>query len=484
MLTLSVAPDREEYVAKQDVLLALTIQNTGPDPLEIPDPAAPTASQPVYVITGPSFPAGKTVSARSAIQEQTGAPVAAPEPPSITILSGGVWEGQAPLGQLFGPLLPGAYRIHVEFAWQGSRVQSADTRLLVKPAEPVSFHVGQGLRPNERAEGRLVFLNRAGAGTTLMAGRFTEARPDIGEMRTAAPVAQFTTGPAATDVTAVWRNIPFFGELIQWTVWREGREVKAISDAGTEALSLTLPADPVAVVRPALKLKGESVEALVLGGDQRLYLCLFPTDFNPKSSPRIQWHSQLPAAPDGVTAALAPEGDNRRHVAFAAAKGSGVEIYHSSYRDATPLAAFQSVHVPNVQVVKNIPPALMVESTGMVRVTVVVMANDAKSYMAIETRFKDSGPDGPPEVLALGGIEHPIVGGRVLYVDKAGKFQHREIAVVTNEGAKQIALMRTQSGAWKELPPRVALPMLLVPGQGSCYVLCFDAMRGFYFEAM
>lgn len=484
MLTLSVAPERAEYVAKEEVLVTLTIQNTGPDPIELADPSAPIASQPVYFITGPSFPDGRVASPRSAAEERTGPLAPALQPERISISPGGVWKGQAALGQMFGQLLPGEYRLQTALDWQGSRVRSQETQLRVNPADPVSFDVGQGLRLNDRAQGRLVFLNRAVGGTTLMAGRFSEVHPDIGEIRTAAPIAQFTAGSSAVDVSAAWRNIAFFSELVQWTVWREGRQIKAISDASTEAISLTLPTDPAFLVRPSLKLKDQPVEALVLGKDQQLYLCAFPTDLNPNSRPKIVWHSPIPVVPDGVTAALAPAGNDSRHVAFAVTTSSGVEIYHSSYR-GNSLVGFQSVRVPNVRLTTNIPPALMVDTNGVARVTVIV-TKDSRSYSAIEARFKESGHEGSSEMISLGTLEHPVISGRVLYIDKAGEFRHREIAVVVDDGTGRVTLRWTQSGAWKKLPAQVtpAIPMILVAGESFSYVLCFEAKRGFFFEPL
>lgn len=485
MITLSVTPERAEYIAQEDILLNLTVQNTGIVPIELADPSAPTASQPVYFITGPSFPAGIVASARSASEARTGPLPASIQPEMITIPPGGAWNGQAVLTHLFGQLPPGEYLLRTEFEYQGgSRIQSPETQLRVNLAAPVSVDVGQGLRPNDRAQGRLVFLNRSGEATTLMAGKFTETRPDIGEIRTAAPIAQFRAGADATEVSSVWRNVPVFGELIQWTVWREGRQIKAISDASTEPYSLTLPTDPLILVRPTLKLKDQPLEALVVGKDQQIYLCVFPTDLDPKSVPKILWHTRIPAGPDGITAALSPAGNDSRHIAFVASTNSGAEIFHSSYRGSAP-SGFQSVGLPGTHVVKAIPPALIVDKTGIARVTVIVQEAD-KSYSAIEIQFKESGRDGSPEVLHLGSVKDPVVGGRVLYIDNAGELKHREIALVVQENMQNIVLRWTKSGTWKTFPAHVSpvIPMILVPGESFSYVLCFDPKRGFFFEPL
>lgn len=492
MLTIRIAPEREEYLDQESIALSVEIENQGPESVEVPEPAYGSNSQPVYEITGPSFPESRQFNNLSAAREPGEADSLA-EPPIIKLAPGSKWSGGALIGQLLGQLLPGEYSIRAAYSWQGKTTKSEEQRIRVKPVEPKSVHAGQGLRPLDRGEGRVVFLNRSENSSSLVAFKFHETRPDIGEIDATSPIAQFTAGREATDVGSPWTNGSFFGDLVQWTTWREGRDIKAISDASTAALSLTLPADPVFLVRPPLKLTDRPVEALVVGSDQQLYLCSFPVDFDPKSPPKLVWHSRLPAQPAAAVAALAPHGNDSRHIAFVTANGPGVGIFHSSYRDSGSLAPFQSVRLPDVHLVANISPALMVDSSGAAHVTVIVNSKDGKSYSAVEAQFKNSGASaGEPGVLSLGPLDQPVEGGAVLYVEKAGKLQRREIAILTpgqgRSAGAGLILRRwmAASGTWKALAPHITPvdPVILVPGENFSYVLCFAPGQDFFFEPL
>jgi hypothetical protein len=492
MLTIRIAPERAEYLEQESIALSVEIENQGTESVEVPEPAFGSNSQPVYEITGPSFPKGNQFNNLSAARGRGEADSLA-EPPIIKLPVGGKWSGGVLISQLLGELIPGEYSIRAAYSWQGKTAKSEEQRIRVKPVEPKSVHAGQGMRPLDRGEGRVVFLNRSDSSSSLVAFKFHETSPDIGEIAATSPIAQFTAGPQATDVGSPWTNGPFFEDLVQWTTWRDGRDIKAISDASTDALSLTLPADPLFLVRPPLKLKDRPIETLVVGGDRQLYLCTFPVDFDPKSPPKLVWHSRLPAQPSAAVAALAPHGNDSRHIAFVTANGPGVEIFHSSYRDSGSLAAFQSVHLPDVHLIANISPALMIDSSGAAHVTVIVSSKDGKSYSAVEAQFKNSGaPVGEPGVLSLGSLDQPVEGGAVLYVEKAGKLQKREIAILTPDPGRSagsgLILRRWMpaSGAWKVFAPHVTPvdPVILVPGQNYSYVLCYAQGQGFFFESL
>jgi hypothetical protein len=493
MLTLTVIPDREEYCAQEPISLGVEIRNEGTVAVEILDPEHSSVDQPIYEITGPSFPQPKTASNLSAFRERGGDPGRLPERSTVSLAPGDSWRGGAVLDRLVGRLLPGEYRIRGSFAFQGQTASSPEQRIRVKSIEPKSVHVGQGLRPLDSGEGRLVAFTKGGGSSTLVALRFHETRPEIGEIETSPPITQFNAGPEATDVTTVWRNAPFFSELIQWTAWRESHEIKAISDASNSPDSLTLPVALSHVIRPLLQFKDEPLEVLATGEDQQLYLCVFPVDFDPKAKPRIAWHAPLPAIPEAIIAAPAPAGNNSRHIAFVTANGQGVEIFHSFYRDSGSLAEFHSVRIPEVHLVTNISPALMVESNGSARVTVIVGSKDGRSYSAVEARFKNSGAQaGTPEVLSLGSLDQPVKGGAVLYVEKAGELRKRDIAVLTQNPDRSagtgLILRRwmATAGAWKVFAPHVTPvdPMILVPGENFSYVLCFAPGQGFFFEPL
>ena len=193
MLTIRIAPEREEYLDQESIALSVEIENQGPESVEVPEPAYGSNSQPVYEITGPSFPESRQFNNLSAAREPGEADSLA-EPPIIKLAPGSKWSGGALIGQLLGQLLPGEYSIRAAYSWQGKTAKSEEQRIRVKPVEPKSVHTGQGLRPLDRGEGRVVFLNRSENSSSLVAFKFHETRPDIGEIDATSPIAQFTAG--------------------------------------------------------------------------------------------------------------------------------------------------------------------------------------------------------------------------------------------------------------------------------------------------
>jgi hypothetical protein len=485
MVSLEVKPDHDEYIAGEEITIQVAIDNMGPDAVEIPDPEHYASTQPTYGIIGPSFPSGKLFSNRSLAEEQGTGAADIPEVAAVRIEAGGAWRGGFQLGPLLGQLLPGEYRLRSVLNWQAARAQSQDKRFRIKPAEIRSVAVGIGTRPLDSAEGNVVIFNGNAASTTLLAFGFNETRPDIGEITANAPIAQATIGANARDAATPWKNEPYYKDLVQWTVWREGREIKSISDAGGKPDSLTLPVDPVQIVHPPFKLHRRPIEVLVTGADKQLYLCTFP-DFSERGRPglSIAWHVPLPAAPAGITAALAPEGRNdAKHVAMAAKLEQGFEIWHAGYQGTGLPSPFRAVRVPQMRLVEAVPPAMMVGVDGTAHVTVMAIESDG-SYAAVEVRFSGSGgPSGEPAVERLGSLPATVTGGTFLYVDKAGRLLRRDVAV--NVAGHGVMRWR-QSDGWKAkgmtLPDK--MPVILVPGAAYSYVLGVNSGNGFFFEPL
>jgi hypothetical protein len=144
------------------------------------------------------------------------------------------------------------------------------------------------------------------------------------------------------------------------------------------------------------------------------------------------------------------------------------------------------MRLPDLHLVGNISPAMMIDTGGTAHVTVIATSKDGKTYAAAEVEFRINGaPAGNANLVALPTVDQPVKGGAILYIEKAGKAQRRDIALLTATGAGSVLrrFMAT-SKEWKLLPAHVTPfnPVLLVPGQGFSYVLCFQAGRGFFFE--
>ncbi len=201
--------------------------------------------------------------------------------------------------------------------------------------------MGLGIWPLGAGEGDGAFIHRgAGEAPSLRYSfSFIETRPDIGETKIRGPILRTSVDANATDVGVPWRNTPFYDELIQWIVWREGRAVMAISNTGQRA-SLELPEEPATLVMPPLKTKGGPVEVLALSNTKKE---LTLVRFTPAGLAQLGWSAPLPAVPSVVTTALGPVGlGSERHVGFAAPSGNGIELFHGRFTETGALGRFAS----------------------------------------------------------------------------------------------------------------------------------------------
>ncbi|HTX39055.1 MAG TPA: hypothetical protein VME43_28720 [Bryobacteraceae bacterium] len=487
MLSYEAIPDKTDYLPGERIGLKLRIANSGPEAVELPDPQHPAADQPTIALIGPAFPQGRMFNNLMALREASGNPLLAPPPPPrVRIEPGATWEGFAPITPVVQVPDPGEYRIRTLLAYQGAQATSKEARFQVHPMAPSSVHLGLGVRPFEAATGEVVFIQHGEHSAGVYSLRFDETRPDISEMDTEKPIHRATAGADATDVAAPWRNAPYFNELLQWIVWREGRSIKALSSVMSQPLSLDLPMAPAYLVQPPLKTTGGPVEVLAVSHDRReISLVEFssgPAGQDPAA--RVAWTERLPAEPAAITATLAPVSrGSTRHVAFTVQHPWGFEIFHSRYTEAGRLEPFQSVRVEKARLLGDAPPALFAGDSGPSMVGVLAVPdNRTHACTLVEAEFDDSGKPVGPLGLTAFTLEARPTAGAVLYSQNgAGPVRLDVVIAAEGEGLLHMNRGHLVPVSVQGTPTR---PILLAPGAQSTFVLYSDPKRGLYFEAL
>ncbi len=483
MLKYQIVPEREVYVSGEAVRFKLRIENAGPDPVPLPDPEDAYAPEPTYGLRGPTYPGGTAYTRLSLFKERNPG-IDPPASREMVIPPGEVREIVVPAAAS-ARLSPGEYELFSALGYQGTKTSAASKKFRVAPAQPVSVHLGLGERPLNNGEGRLVFLQRQGESTVLYAARFRESRADIGEMNIDAPIAQMTLGVNATDVATQWRNSPFFIEYVQWTVWREGRQIGIGSDADTQPEFLTLAADPLFLVRPPLKARTGPTEILVVTAGNTLDLCQFP-DYSRKPRPAssVSWSIPLPARPVAGVAAIGPEKEGgTRHVALLVDSPHGLEILHTAFSAAAKPPGLRSISVAGHHIVPNASPTMIVDKDGRTHVSLLATSDGGPALVAVEAVFeRDGSPVGKPAVLELGPAGGKVTGGAILYVGKEGTTLRRNM-VVAVEGR---GILQPRGGALVPVSVQGSTPnpVILAPGAQFTYILYFSPERGFYFEPL
>ncbi len=474
MIVYAIEPTQPEFLLQEDIVLNLQIRNEGPEAIAVPDPMYRSNSEPVYGLIGPASQQPAMFSNWTGI----GFGGEPPPPKTTTIEPGSAWTGRIPLNWLAPIGEPGEYRIASMLAYQGGRAQAPEKAFRLNRPNPVSLDVGQGERPFDLGQGHLVFLQREAASTGLYAMEADESDPTNSELTLKAARRRVTAGANATDVLCPWTNKPLFGENLQWIVWREGRTLKTISDAETEAASFDLPMEPDHLVHPALKTEGGPVEVLAIKGRSLAMVSVPP---RLQTQPVLSWRADLPAQPALITAALGPaDRGNIRHLAFVARNPDGFEVYHAQYTPSG-LGPISSARVTDGTLVDAVPLTLAVTGDGAAHVACLRSSEGGKVLAVVEVVF-GAGPQPQISARALPALEKPVTGGALLFVVTKGAITRREVALMSGGGLWNIG----KSGGFSKIsPPRdIVSPVMLVPGRELSYVLYQTQNGAFQFEAL
>ena len=482
MIEYEVSPARSEYVSGEEVQITVRIANRRAVPIEVPDPEMRASVQPVHRLTGPARAEGVAFTNCRVLPD--GSAQAAAGQKLIAIQPGATWTGQFSLNSLTDVSTPGEYRLTSKLEWEDVQAESKESNFRVEPLRLSSVHIGLGTRPLEAAEGGGAFIQRGDGSSQIYSFTFKEMRPAIGEAQVDTPIRRFAAGANATDIAVPWRRAPFFNEMLKWIVWREGRSVKALSDAAERPVSLDLPADLARLVLPPLKATDGPVEVLAVSRDgTRLFLAEFTGQMGEEGSAKLVWSGALPERPAGITAALASDAaGSYRHVAFVAERPQGFEIFHGQYKPGGPPPSFRSVRIGTGRLLPGAEPALFVEPDGRARVGVLALAaGDKPAAELVEAVFGEGAVEEPRPV-RLGELPGKPTGGALLYADKQGALTRRD-AVIAVEG-NRLLKMDADRKLIPVTPGTPTNPILLAPGKQTSYILCIDPARGLYMEAL
>ena len=489
MISYEVAPERGDYIQRDEVKLVVRIVNDSTETIVVPDPASAVNGQPRHHLVGPSLPDGMTFSSGTAVRISDRDSATIEERPTelITLEPGDEAAALITLDSVIDPNLVGEYRLSSTLEWRDISLESKESTFRIDPLNIESIHVGLGVRASGHGEGRGAFIHRGTRTSQLFGFGIHENRPGIGEAKVESPVHRLDVGPRATDVTVPWRNSPFFDELVHWVVWREGATVMALSDTSRDPIAVTLPQEPSLLVRPALKVTGGSIEVLAVNGaGTELSLVSFQTE--PSDLPRgtTTWSEPLPAPPATMTATLAPVSHwSRRFVAFATQHKLGFEIFLSRFDLHGALEGFRSVRVDRGRLLPGSGLALVVDSTGGALVAALALTGPAGLTCTLVEATFPPGEETPaePRSRVLGDLPAAPKAGAVFYEAPEGNLERR-IAVIELEG--EILLTMGDPGGLLPVPDRgePTTPILIVPGQQTTYVLHFEPERGLHLEPL
>jgi len=484
MIELEVTPEHSAFVQGEEVTLWVRITNKGKASLEFPDPELALAPQPVFSLQSP----GATGPTSFAVGPEAGDDAGAlpKDAAKVTLEAGQSWEGVVELNTLADLSQPGEYKLSSTFEWEKEKAESETTTFVIEPLTISSVQLGIGRRPMENGEGEIALIHKGDQVGSVYSARFAEIRPSIGEASVDKPFQRVRVSSDANDIAVPWRNTPFFDEMLQWLVWQEGGELKALSTVAEEPISTKLPGGSNRIVIPPLKVFEGPLDVFIAAPeDRKLGLVRFATDAEEPAG-ALAWQVDLPHKPQGITAALGPvDAGSERHIVFVAAADDGFEIYHAHFKaDAKP-GPFMSARVPGLHPLDRCPPAVFVESDGTTIVGMLGTAGDsvlAGTY--VEVRFTPDGAPGKQNgIVQLGYFNAEPTEAAVLLADRDGVVVRRD--VVVKLGDQGLFKMGPEGGLEPLSAPGTPTdPILLAPGKNTSYILYTDPKRGLYMEPL
>lgn len=477
MVDYEVSPESTEYLAGQEVTIRVRLANRGPAAIHIPDPEHEASHQPVHTLQGPGLGSGSKFTGKRSIRAQEEAAPSVDIPP-ITIEPGAAWEVVMPINSIVDVGMEGEYNLTSELHLPGINAQSRATTFRVRPGQPGSIHAGIGASPLGIAEGEAAFIENG----AVYALAFRETRSAIGEASIDRPIRRANAGRDATDIGVPWREGPFFNEMLKWLIWREGRDLKALSDVMSEPFSMAFPGDLSRLVRPPLKTTGSPVDVLALSKDEKtLHLARVGAQRGEEPRGTIAWSYPLPADPGAITAALGPA--DERHIAFLTANRSGdLAVLHTHYKGASAPGPLERVSVDGAG---NVPDGfsigMKVDARGAATVGVVAVSEDKRTCTLVEVTFGSDGKASSPKLTRTEELADAVVDAAVIYPPQVPA----QVVVVVRLKNNRV-LKLGDDGKFIEAPVQgtPTQPLILAPGKQTTYILYTDPKRGFYLESL
>lgn len=195
---------RDEYLAGQELEVALTLQNTGTQPLTVPDLSA----RPWRVRFQLKMPDGKTQSRYNTppVTEPTTSWVIAPRGQKQVLLA-------IPNGKV---LKPGAYTVTIEVGLEPTPVTLASRAIRIAPPNPVAAHLAPDAMTADRAGLQSLWVHKGNAGFDLYLRQADPADPSKGRdaylLHVPSAIAPQLSSSRANDISD------------RYVIWPEGQD--------------------------------------------------------------------------------------------------------------------------------------------------------------------------------------------------------------------------------------------------------------------
>jgi hypothetical protein len=460
---------QERFVTKESIVARILIRNTGSTAIEVPNPENNGNTQPVYTISGASYPKGHSFHFRGVV---SGNPNAAPQIGKgslIKLAPGQTHEAALPLEQLVRFPHPGSHTITASLEVNGAKATSPPVGFIIEPTviRSMQLLIDDGAQSSNPI--RVLCL----VGDHLYQAIIREERPDLGEIFLAKLVPVARADPNATAVFGPWTNHNRLDSLLNRFGWQAGAVLTVEGLAGSPALKFTFPTPPQRLIRPAVMPESGEVDVLALTGDGKtLQLVRFPIA-RPGAEAKLQWSLQLPAVPVGARATLAPKTGGARRAAVLVSPDSGgvrMTLVEADPADAAP--DVRSVAIDGAVLLPDSQPAITIAPDGKIRASAIFAEDPSMRRMFVADVTWPSGTgEGTVAKAAAGRLPGPPRAAAVAYSVASRPATRRDWLVLLRDGTVIFSGSPTRP---RQLDGSLMLPLDLLGMSQMTYLLTLD----------
>lgn len=460
---------RKRFLAGENVLLRLALENKGTTAVSVPDPEVNVNTQPTYTLLSPGDPGGETFTLRDRIEG--GGRRVAVAPVLREILPGASWEGHLSLSQVAALGSSGDYRVRSRLEWSGGAVDSNEVAFAIDPLRLADVGFGPSATRDGFSELFACAHARAGDSSAVLLMRFMGVGHP-GEPLTAESIATIATAPASArdPATPASRHLRI-PDLFNWSLWREGRELLALTTWGGDPCRFELPGEGV-LLRPPLMTPTHELDAFAISGAYLLRVRFDDPDRRADRRGRLLNAHELPIQPASGGCALDADAA-RRHVALLGAAEGKLVLLHAAYTDKA-VPRIERLDLDGLEPIADAPPAIAASSTET-RVLLVARASggdEPRDAVLVEATFPVDTTKGASATRRTFKLPERADAARVGFAPLG----MRSDAFVRTVDGRLHVLGDTARVVRARLDPLV--PLVVVVLDAASYLLEKDARRG------
>jgi hypothetical protein len=470
-MRIALSLPRSTYAVGEDVVAALTVENDGAAPLEIPDPFHAYNWEPKYTITGPAHPGGSTFSFRSAARRDPRPNPTDADPVLTTLAPGAKIEGELPLHVWTRLDVPGDYELVAHLEWAGQSAKSGPARFSLEPLGIVSASMGVDVGFDGTRDVWVTWIRRSVTTSEMGDAVFLELRPDLGETKRITMEPVRPVGSTAREALCPWTAYDRKEKLAFWRLWRESGDLVALLAGEPQPRTASVGAAFVPL-RPALMTDDGALD--LFGFDSTTQEPLHVRFESASPAPAITRARPLSGNVVGGAAVVPRSAGGDRDAVVVCVEAGGVAMHHLRLSGGA-LAVLGTVRFAGVRILPASVPAAWIDDEGVL--TAVLIACDEREPETIVRADARFGVGATPEssLSRVGHLPRPPRSARAVYCATPGPTPPRvDWAVLLDDGSA----VSSQSTSAQSLGAAALVPLEMVALSRTTYVLVASDTAG------